>query len=131
MVALAKSGTPSLATMLPGGECFVGSNLRAGEAIAAGDACYIKSDGKVWLATGTANNAAAQVDGFAAAAAALNQPVTLLTDCDWHYGSGLTPGARYYLDTTGGGLNTAATTGGLIAIGKAIDTTRVRLTANR
>jgi hypothetical protein len=129
--AVAKSGVPSLCTMLPGGNCFVGSNLKAGEAIAAGDACYIKSDGKVWLATGTANNAAAQVDGFAAAAAALNEAVTLLTEVEFHYGASLTPGARYYLSATGGALDTATTTGGLIAIAKAIDTTRIRVYANR
>lgn len=132
MAAVSKSGTPSLATMLPGGNCFVGSNLKAGAAIAAGDACYIASTGLVHPATGAANNAAAQVDGFAAAAAAAGEAVTLLTDVDFHYGSGLTPGARYYLSgATAGGLDTATSTGGLIAIAKAIDATRVRVTANR
>lgn len=131
MSAVSKSGTPSLSTVTPGANCFVGSNLKAGEAIAAGDACYIKSDGKAWLATGTANNAAAQVDGFAALAAAVGEAVTLLTDVDMHYGASLTPGARYYLGTTGGTLDTATTTGGLIAIAKALDTTRIRVYANR
>jgi hypothetical protein len=129
---VAKSGTPSMSTALPGNNCYVGSDKRAGEAIAAGDACYIKSDGKVWLATGAANNAAAQVDGFAMAAAQLNEAVTLVTDVDFHYGSGLTPGARYYLSgATAGSLADAASTGGLIAIAKAIDTTRIRVMANR
>jgi hypothetical protein len=132
MAAVAKSGTPSLSTVLPGGNCFVGSNLKAGAAIAAGDACYIASTGLVLLATGAANTAPAQVDGFAAAAAASGEAVTLLTDVDMHYGSGLTPGVRYYLSgTTAGGLDTATSTGGLIAIAKAIDTTRVRVYANR
>lgn len=132
MAAVSKSGTPSLSTVTPGGGCYVGSGLRAGEAIAAGDACYIKSDGKAWLATGAANNAAALVDGFAAAAAASGEAVTLLTDVDFHYGASLTPGARYYLSgATAGGLDTSTSTGGTVAIAKAIDSTRVRVMANR
>jgi hypothetical protein len=72
------------------------------------------------------------VDGFAMAAAQLNEAVTLVTDVDFHYGSGLTPGARYYLSgATAGSLADAASTGGLIAIAKAIDTTRIRVMANR
>lgn len=109
----------------------MGSDYRAGEAIAAGDALYIKSDGKLWKATGTANNAAAQVDGFAAAAAAVGEAVTMVTDVDFHYGVGLTPGARYYLSATAGALETVATTGGLIAIAKALTGTRIRVYANR
>lgn len=133
MSALSKSGTPSLCTVLPGGGCFVGSGLKAGEAIAAGDACYIKgSDGKVYLATGAAANAAALVDGFAAAAAALGEAVTLLTDVEFHYASGATPGTRYYLSgTTAGGLDTSTSTGGTVAIAKSIDATRIRVSANR
>src|SRR6476661_6743713 len=99
MSAVTKAGTPSLSSLLPPANNKI-SGLLAGEAIAAGDACYIKSDGKVWRSTGAAANAAADVDGFAAAAAAVNQPVTLVYDCALQYGSGLTPGAKYYLSGT-------------------------------
>lgn len=83
-------------------------------------------------ATGAANTAPAQVDGFAAAASASGEAVTLVTDLDMHYGAALTPGARYYLSAaTAGALSDVATTGGLIAIAKAISTTRIRVSANR
>jgi hypothetical protein len=126
MAAVTKSGTPSPSTLTycPGHQL---SGLIAGEAIAAGDACYIKAaDGKVWLATGAAANAAAQVDGFAAKNYAAGQGVTLLYDVHFGYGSGLTIGALYYLSgTTAGGLVDAASTGGTTWIAKAVDATRI------
>jgi hypothetical protein len=132
MAAVAKSGTPSLATMLPGGNCFVGSNLKAGEAIAAGDACQITTTGRVIRSTGAAANQAAKVHGFAAAAAASGEAVTLLTDVEFHYGSGMTPGIPVYLSgTAAGGLDTAASTGGTAPIGFAVDATRVRVFGSR
>jgi hypothetical protein len=132
MAAVAKSGTPSLATALPGPECFVGSDLRAGAAIAAGDACYIASTGLVQLATGAAATAPALVDGFAALPAKSGEAITLLDGCDWHYGAALTPGTRLFLSgATPGGLDTAASTGGTVAVGKVLTATRVRLYANR
>jgi hypothetical protein len=102
------------------------SGLIAGEAIAAGDACYIKSDGKVWLATGAAANAAAQVAGFAAKNYAVGQGVTLYFNVNFNYGASLTPGALYYLSgSTAGGLDTAASTGGTTWIAQAVDATRI------
>jgi hypothetical protein len=102
------------------------SGLLAGETIAAGQACYIKSDGKAWLATGTSANAAAVFAGLAARAATVGQPVTLLgANSRWKYGSGLTPGARYYVSATAGALDDAATTGGTVAVAIAIDTTDI------
>jgi hypothetical protein len=133
MAAVAKSGTPSPSTMIPGGNCFVGSDMKAGEAIAAGDACQITTTGKVIRSTGAAANQAARVHGFAAAAAALNEAITLLTDMDFHYGSGLTPGIPVYLSgTTAGGLDTAASTGGTAPIGFVLkDGARIRLFGSR
>lgn len=132
MAAVAKSGTPSLATMIPGGGNFVGSNLKAGAAIAAGDACYIASTGLVHPSTGAAANAAAKVRGFAAAAAASGEAVTLLTDVDFHYGSGMTPGIDVFLSAaTAGALSDVATTGGTAPIGFALDATRLRLFQSR
>ncbi len=132
MAAVAKSGTPSLSTMLPAGGNYVGSNLVAGAAIAAGDACYVASTGKVLPSNGTAVNAAAKVDGFAAAAAGLNEAVTLLVDVDFYYGAALAPGTRYFLSSaTAGALDTAATVGGTAPVAYAIDATRIRVLGSR
>lgn len=126
MADVAKSGTVSLASVTTQVNSFAG--LLAGEAIAAGDACYIKSDGKAWKATGAAANAAAQVFGFAAQAASLNEAVTLVWDVRLRYGSGLTPGAKVYLSgATAGALADAASTGGTAAIGVCVDATRIHV----
>ena len=126
MSLVAKSGTPSLATLTPDHSCQIGSGLRAGAAIAAGDVCYIKSDGLVYPSNGTSADAAAQADGIAPVAASQGEAVTLLHNVEFHYGSGLTPGARYYVAETAGRLDTGATTGGLAIVAMAVDTTRIR-----
>ena len=125
MAVIAKSGTPSPSSPSPSFEhSTVG--LLAGEAIAAGDVCYIKAaDGKVWKSNGTAANAAALYDGVAAKAASVDEAVTLFYGVTFAYGSGLTPGARYYVAATAGALNDAATTGGTVPVAAAVDTTRI------
>lgn len=128
---ISKSGTPSLSTVQPCPAHQI-AGLLAGEALAAGDACYIKSDGLVWKATGAAANAAAKVDGFAAMAAASGEAVTLVFDVNLRYGSGLTPGARYYLSgATAGALADASSTGGTAPVAFAIDATRIRVLQSR
>lgn len=128
MAAVAKSGTPSLCSQTPGREHQI-SGLLAGEAIAAGDACYIKAaDGLVWLSTGAAANAAAKVRGFAFTAAAVGEAVTLYKNVNFYYGAALTPGADLFLSAaTPGALSDVATTGGTAPIGFVIDATRVHL----
>lgn len=102
------------------------SGLLAGEDLTVGQACYIKSDGKAWKANGTSANAAAVFVGLAAKTTVAGQPVTLLgANSRWKYGSGLTPGARYYVSATAGSLDDAATTGGTVAVAIAIDTTDI------
>lgn len=133
MADVAKSGTPSLATTTPPSNCSM-SGLAAGEALGAYDACYIKSDGKVWKAIGTAANAAAKVDGYAAQAyAATDTDVTIYWDVRVRYGAGMTPGARLYLSATAGGgaLADAASTGGTAPVGHVVDATRVELYRSR
>jgi hypothetical protein len=125
MAQIAKSGTPSLATVTTQMNSL--SGLIAGEAIAAGDACYIKSDGKAWLATGTAANAAAKVYGYACQAASVGEAVTLAYDVRFRYGAGLTPGAQVFLSATAGTLSDVATTGGTAPIGVVVDATRIHL----
>lgn len=132
MADVAKSGTPSLSSLTPGQDKTI-AGLVAGETIAAGDACYIASTGKVLKSIGTAANAAAKVDGFAMGAAVLNEPVTLVFDVNLRYGAGMTPGARLYLSATAGGgvLADAASTGGTAPVGFVIDATRIRVWQSR
>lgn len=130
MTVVAKSGTPSMASVLPPQSQQI-AGLLAGEALAAGDACYIKSDGKVWKSVGTAVNAAAKVDGWAAEACGVGEGVTLFYDVTFRYGAGLTPGARVFLGATAGLIDDTATTGGTAPIGFVVDATRIRLLQSR
>lgn len=133
MAAIAKNGKPSYASLLvPANDKITG--LHVGEDIAAGDACVIKSDGLIWRATGAADDANARVDGFASrdALVAQDDPLTLIDNSVWGYGSGLTPGKKLYLSgTTPGGLVDAASTGGKAPIGVVIDSARVKLWSSR
>ena len=131
MAEITRSGLVSLSSLVPGQDKTI-AGLVAGEAIVQGDACYIKSDGKVWKATGAAANAAAKVDGFAMGGAAVNEAVTLVFDVNLRYGAGLTPGARVYLSgTVAGGLADAASTGGTAPVGFVVDATRIRVWQSR
>lgn len=126
MADIAKSGTPSLATVGPDPGACKHPSLVAGENLAAGDACYIKNDGTVWRSTGAAANAAAKVRGFAPTKANAGEVITLMYHVLFQYGSGLTPGQDYYLSgATAGALADAASTGGTAPIAYAVDATRV------
>ncbi len=125
MALLAKSGTPSLASLYPvGGQVITGLKAATG-GILAGDICYIASDGTATKSDGTAATAPAVGFGIAAGDAAAGEAVTLYKNVVFHYGSGLTPGAPYYVAATAGRLDTAATTGGTVPVARAIDTTRI------
>jgi hypothetical protein len=101
----------------------------AGQAILEFAPCYIAADGTVMMSNGTAANAAAEIIGWSARAAAAGEPVTLLNGKGGlraRYSSGLTPGATLYLGATAGRLDTAAQTGGpATGIAKAIDATDI------
>jgi hypothetical protein len=123
MALIAKSGTPSLSAVLPPqNDQF---QLVAGEAIAAGDLCYIASDGTAMRSNGTSANAAAKCVGIAAMAAPSGEAVTVYRNVRFHYGTGLTPGAQLYVGATAGRIDNAATTGGTAPIGFVVDATRV------
>ena len=111
MAEIAKSGIPSLASLLPNGADNL-SGLIAGEALGAFDACYIKqSDGKVYKSTGAAANAAAKVRGFAQFPTAIGEAVTLLKNIRATYGADLSAliGSNVFLSgSTAGGLADAA-----------------------
>lgn len=125
MAEISRVGTPSPCSTNPSSDQF--PKYKAGAAIAAGDSCYIKgSDGFAYPATGAAANAAARVRGQAAAAAGINEAVTLTRGLRFYYGAGFTPGADYYLSgTVPGGLADAASTGGTAPIAFAVDATRI------
>jgi len=128
---IAKSGTPSVTTigLDPGSQKL--PTLLTGEAIAAGDACYVKNDGLIWRSNGAAVAAAAQVRGFAPYKANSGETLTLVHACVFQYGAALTPGADYFLSgTVPGGLADAASTGGTGKIGYAVDATRIFVKAS-
>lgn len=130
MADLVKSGTPSLSTVTPCPAHHI-SGLVAGESVAAGDLCYVKSDGKVWRSIGTAANAAAKCDGMALQAAAVGDGCSVYFDVNVRYGATLTPGARYYVGAAAGALADAATTGGTGPVAFAIDATRIRISQSK
>lgn len=130
MANVAKSGTPSLATTLPCSAHHI-AGLLAGEAIAAGDLCYIKSDGKVWKSDGSAADALAKVHGMALQAAVLNDAVSLYFDVNVRYGAAMTPGTNLYLSADAGLIADAASTGGTAPIGVVLDATRIRIWQSR
>jgi len=139
LLGKATSPVPSPSTKNFDDSCRVGSGLICGEDIDPGAPCYIGSDGLVYMSGGSGVSAltaaGAQIHGWSpiGAKVAQNDAITLLTNIDFHYGSGLTPGARYYLYTgaaTKGRLETAV--GSAIANSRAcafaIDATRIRVT---
>lgn len=127
MAQVPKSGVPSYCSLTPPqSDTIVG--LHAGEAIGEADACYIKAaDGLVYKATGAANDALADVAGFAFKAASVGDAVTLVCSGNFRYGSALATGKLYLSASVAGGLADAASTGGLVPIAYAIDTTRIRI----
>lgn len=130
MAVITRVGTPSISTVTPCPAHHI-SGLVAGEAIVAGDACYVASTGLVMKSNGTSANAAAKFDGMPLQAAAIGEGVSLYTDVNVRYGAGLTPGTRVYLFTTAGQIGDAATTGGTAPIGFVIDATRIRIFGSR
>ena len=104
-------------------------DLVAGEDIDIAAPCYIKSaDGKVYMSNGTAANEAAEVIGFSVRAALAGQPVTIAgKGARFQYGSGLTPGDKYYIGTTKGRLDTATTTGDSVGAAQALTATDIRV----
>jgi hypothetical protein len=124
MALIAKSGTPSLASPYPSHENTV-TGLLAGEDIAAGDVCYIASDGTIMRSNGTAATAPAVGFGIAGGAATTGEAVTLFRRANFHYGAALTPGTPLYVGATAGRLDTAATTGGTVVVARVISPTRI------
>jgi hypothetical protein len=84
------------------------------------------------MSNGTAVNEAARFMGMTARATAINEPVTLYRiGARFRYGTGLTIGAQYFVGATAGRLDSAATTGGLVAVAEAITATDIQVTLMR
>src|SRR5688572_4988427 len=127
MTEIARSGTPSVASELSLASNRI-SGSAAGEDIAAGDACYIASDGKAHPSCAAAAGPAADVRGFAEAAALRGEGVTLVFDVTMRYGEGLPHGASLYLSgTVPGGLADAPAPDCPMQIAFVVDTTRIRV----
>jgi hypothetical protein len=128
MATVAKAGTPSLSSIIDPSEAQayqVGSGLKAGEDIAAGDVVYIASTGRFMKSNGTAATAPAKVRGIALGAATSGEALTVYRGVEVRYGSGMTPGAQLFASATAGLLDDAATTGGTAAVGYVVDATRI------
>lgn len=108
-------------------------DLIAGEALLASAPCYIKAaDGKAYMANGTAANEAAVFAGFTPRAVGIGQAVTLFgVGTRFRYAaSGGTPGAKLFIGTTAGRLDTAATTGDAAGVAAWINATDIRVIRN-
>ena len=104
-------------------------DLVAGEDLDVVAPCYIKSsDGKIYMSNGTAANEAAETIGFSARAVKSGQPVTLFgKGARFGYGSGLTPGDKYFIGATAGRLDTVATTGDATGVAIALTAKDIRV----
>lgn len=128
MAEITKVGTPSVCTVLPDAGERVGT-FTALAAIAAGDACYVMAGG-VRPSTGVANDVASAVHGWAGTAAAIGEVVTLWANVNFQYAASTTDlgGNKYYVSATvAGGLNSAATTGGLTPCAFGLPGGRIRV----
>ena len=115
-----------LQTVLSGGPGGSGLSVRmplqAGEPLAACDAVYVGSDGKVYKATSNSAFQQANVLGFSWHAAAANESVTVIARGGLQGFSGLVAGQEYYLGISGAITTTAPIGGGmyLTRIGQAL-----------
>ena len=107
------------------------TGLIAGEDLDVAAPCYIaSSDGKAYMCDATAGDEKAVLAGFTPRATKAGEPCTLYAaGARFRYGSGLTPGAVYYLGATKGRLETAATTGDAVGVAQAVSATDIRVTA--
>ncbi len=106
--------------------------LVTGEAIVAGHACVIKSDGKVYKA-GTAvvtGTMSVGFDGFAMRNYGSGDPITLIGDGNiimLDANAGLTAGADYWLSATAGVLSDAKIAGVDTPVARGFSTSAIRV----
>jgi hypothetical protein len=109
------------------------SGKRAGEDILTPmTPCQIKSDGKVYRASGAAADSNARIAGWSTRAnVKAGQAITLMGVglLGKYADETLTPGQILFLGTTGA-LDTAATTGDTVGCAQAVDGSNIRVTRN-
>jgi hypothetical protein len=98
---------------------------RAAVDLAAGDMVYLTSTGTLDKANGTAANALALSVGMVPGLVKSGEKGVAYHSCEFNYGSGLTPGARYYISATAGALDDAATIGGTVPVAFAVTATNI------
>jgi hypothetical protein len=132
MAEVTRVTTNSLASLLPDPSQKI-TGLVAGEVLTPGDAVYIKgSDGRVYKSSGAAATEAAHVDGWVLLDSSIGDPCTPVHDLNLEYGSGLTPGTRYFLSAANPGkLVDAASTGGVAPVAFAVDSRRIHVWQSR
>ena len=108
IVALDSSGKLD-STLMPAGFGSDSKSMTAGEALTAGDLVYINGSGNALKAD--ANAIAKAAVGFVLASISNAASGTVYFEGTITGLSGLTPGARYFLSTTPGGITTTAPTG--------------------
>ena len=131
MAEIERVGTPAVLFVLPLAANRI-SGLLAGEDIAAGDACYIKgngkSKGKAYRSIGATADEAADVRGFAVAEATSGEAVMLAFDVTMRYGEDLPPSDGLYLSATiPGGLADSPSPGGTEPVAFVVDATRIHV----
>jgi hypothetical protein len=128
MADISKSGVPSLSTLEPrSGVCKLPA-LPAGEALVAGDACYIASDGTIMLSNATDGHADANVHGYAPISCESGAVITLVHNVCFRYGASLTPGIPVFLSAAvDGAIADTASAGAPGPLGFVVDATRVYL----
>lgn len=105
---------------------FVGM---AGEALTAGDFCYIGQYGLVWQASLIETTGSGYTHGFTARAVPSGQPVTLFGEgARMRYSTGLTPGNPLYLSATPGALSTTIDGGANRSVADVLTETDIRMT---
>lgn len=108
IVALDGSGKLD-STLMPAGLGSDSKSLTAGEALSAGDLVYINGSGQMLKAD--ANAIAKAAVGFVLASVSNGASGTAYFEGTITGLTSLTPGARYFLSTTPGGITTTAPTG--------------------
>jgi hypothetical protein len=124
MADIAKSGTPSLVTMLP--EPANQDTGTAGEDIAAGDVVYRKaSDGLIYKAGGATNDERYKYAGIAAKASKANNPCTFFHGVRFRYGAGMTINTNVMMAPVNAGLVADANGVNAKVIGRVVSATDI------
>ena len=122
---LLQDGTYGLGGNLKLGGNAITEDLTAGEALSAGDLCYLSTDGMMWKADASAESTSITLLAIATETISANATGTFLLFGSYTT-SGLTAGDIMYVSETAGAMtNTAPSTSGSVVriVGYALSTT--------